>query len=213
MEDFATSLDLKDTYHHSNSPGSQKVPWVPLQWGPLTVSASPVWLIFSPWAFCRVLAPVVVWCHLRGIRLLAHLDDWLLLGSDPVVLAQQTNQVHSMLCDLGWLVSEDKSQLTPLNIFPFIGAVFDPTNNTMLPSTAESSHSVDWLAGWATQWITARDMMEILGHLASLIGIIPLTRLHMRGLQMCLLWQWRAKQDSLRKRIFLDQWVIENLQW
>ena len=62
-----------------------------------------------------------------------------------------------MLYDLGWLVSEDKSQLTPLNIFSFIGAVFDPTNNTVAVNSriqslsglaGRLSHSVDYGQGY-----------------------------------------------------------------
>jgi len=69
-------------------------------------------------------------------------------------------------------------------VFFFIGAVFDPATNAMASSAARV-WSQAGLAGSLskTTWLTATDVMEVLGNLASLKAIAPLARLHMRGLQ------------------------------
>jgi hypothetical protein len=48
------------------------------------------------------------------------------------------------------------------------------------------------------------DMLELLGHLASMIDNIPLARLRMQGLKLCLLRQWRLQCDSLTASISVD---------
>ena len=146
--------------------------------------------------------------------MLAYLDDWLLLGPDAKILLQQTQRVADLLQRLSWVVAAEKSQMSPQPIFPFIGAIFDPTTNTVTASEPRIQ-SLARLTGvlCKTTWLTARDMMEVLGHLASLIAIVPLARLHMRGLQMCLLRQWRTREDRLTKPIILDRMAIHDLEW
>ena len=135
--DFGTSLDLKDAYHHISVLPEHRCFLRFLYKGEhWQFRALPFGLASAPRAFCRVLAPVVAWCHLKGIRLLAYLDDWLLLGPDAQVLAQETQKVYNMLTRLGWLVSMEKSQMTPLPIFPFIRAILAPLNNEVKPSAS-----------------------------------------------------------------------------
>jgi hypothetical protein len=213
--DFGTSLDLKDAYHHiAIHPKHRKFLRFHYQGKHWQFRALPFGLASAPRAFCRVLAPVVGWCHLKGIRLLAYLDDWLLLGEIPEELAMMTEQVCRMLVSLGWLISEEKSQKDPTPIFTFLGAVFAPRANVITPSQARINN-LSRLASRLSKahWLSARDMLEVLGHLASLIGIVPLARLHMRGLQMCMMRQWRMKEDSLYAKVLLDQSAVQDLIW
>ena len=213
--DYATSLDLSDAYHHiAIRPDHRRFLRFVYKGNHWQFRALPFGLSSAPRAFCRVLAPVIAWCHKLGIRLMAYLDDWLLLNQDPVTLSQQTQQVHSMLTSLGWIISEKKSQCTPQRVFPFIGAVFDPTRNLVSASAARIAALSNLTSKWSScHHATARDFMEVLGHLASLIDIVPFARLHMRGLQMCLLRQWRAKQEPLHKLIAVDERATQDLQW
>ena len=141
----------------------------------------------------------------QGLRLLAYLDDWLLLSSEQRKLLSETQTVLQLLEGLGWVLAVAKCQLQPLQRFPFLGANFDTVQNTVSPSEARAS-ALARLAGrlQTLQALRARDMLRLLGHLASMIDIVPLTRLHMRGLQLCLLRQWRPKRDSMLAWITLD---------
>jgi hypothetical protein len=135
--DFATSLDLQDAYLHIPIRPMHKQ-FLRFAYGDdhFQFRALPFGLSSAPRAFCRTLAPVVQWCHFRGLRLLAYLDDWLLLSNNYEKLDSETRAVRQLLVTLGWILAEEKCQLQPLRKFPFLGAVFDTQSNVITPSEA-----------------------------------------------------------------------------
>jgi hypothetical protein len=61
--------------------------------------------------------------------------------------------------------------------------------------------------------VSARSILEILGHMASLIDLVPLNRLNMRSLQVCLLRQWKPKRDKILKLILISENARTDLNW
>ena len=166
---------------------------------------------FSPYLrFCKCPG----WCHSQGFRVMAYLDDWLLIHPDRGTLTTQSQQLLQLLQHLRWIVSYKKSRLTPSLQFPFIGVDFDTMNNSMAPSLdriTNLSHMAPRLLDHPAA--PALTFLEVLGHMASMIEILPKTRLQMRNIQMCLLHQWKAKLESPYKVIWVYQSARDNLLW
>ena len=213
--DFAVSIDLKDAYYHVPIlPSHRKFLRFCYGGRHLQFRALPFGLSSSPRAFCKCLAPIIALFHSRGVRLMAYLDDWLLLNKDPQHLRAQLDTLIKQLEELGWIISYPKSNLSPSQQFSYIGVQFDTLLNVMAPTQARISNLVTMAAQLiACPRAPALRILEVLGHMASLIGILPMTRFYMRGLQLSLLRQWKPKRDHIHQWIQLDQVAVWDLQW
>lgn len=213
--DYAISLDLKDAYYHILiHPAFRKFLRFCLEGHHWQFRALPFGLSSSPRAFCKCLAPILAWCHSRGIRVLAYLDDWLGLNQDARSLRDQSRQLIQILQQLGWVISFPKSHLTPSQQFTYIGVTFDTVLNRMAPTPARADSLASMahqMAGW--QFVPAIRILEILGHMASMIDIVTTARLHMRHLQLSLLRQWKPKRDSLLTSVTISQEARADLLW
>ena len=213
--DMAVSIDLKDAYYHIPIAFHSKQ-YLRFCFGGahFQFRALPFGLSSSPRTFCKCLAPILGWCHSQGFRVMAYLDDWLLIHPDRETLASQSQQLLRLLERLGWIVSYKKSRLAPSLQFPFLGVDFDTRNNAMAPSRdriANLSHMARRLLDYPAA--SALTFLEVLGHMASMIEILPTTRLRMRNIQMCLLHQWKAQLESPYKIIWVYQTARDDLLW
>ena len=211
--DFAISLDLKDAYYHVPvDPAFRKFLRFSFQGSHLQFRALPFGLSSSPRAFCKCLAPILAWCHSQGFRVLAYLDDWLVLNQSSVTLREHSRLLIQKLQHLGWLISFQKSHLTPSQQFTFIGVDFDTVQNRMAPSLSRMDN-LSSMVSLLQVTVPALRILEILGHMASMIDILPTTRLHMRNIQLCLLRQWKPKFNHIRMEITLSPEAKVDLHW
>jgi hypothetical protein len=213
--DWAFSLDLKDAYYHIQVASAfRRYLRFSFQGRHFQFRALPFGLSSSPRTFCKCLAPILSWCHAKGIRTLAYLDDWLTLGQDKNALLAQQRCLLDLLQRLGWIVSYEKSELTPSQRFSFIGITFDTTANHMAPSEERINTLTNMAASLlANPQTTAMRLLEILGHMASTIDILSTARLHMRFLQLDLLRQWKPKKDPPSKVVLLGEASRSDLIW
>ena len=213
--DLAVSVDLKDAYYHVPvAPSFKQYLRFCFKGQHFQFRALPFGLSSSPRAFCKCLAPILASCHAQGHRVLAYLDDWLVLNPRQDQLNHQCSQLIQLLESLGWLVSYKKSQLTPSHRFVFLGVQFDTIQNHMAPSLAR----IDNLVSMAVEMLNRHTapavwFLEILGHMASVMDILPTTRFHMRTIQMCLLHQWKPKRDHVRTNLWIYQAARSDLAW
>src|SRR5690606_36165993 len=87
--------------------------------------ALPFGLSSAPWIFTKLVRQVVRLCRSRGIRLMAYLDDFIILGSSYEECRSHTCFVMDLLKQLGWLVNYNKSSLTPSTMLEYLGFVID----------------------------------------------------------------------------------------
>lgn len=213
--DFTTSLDLKDAYLHVPiHPAHYKYLRFEFMGSHFQFVALPFGLASSPRVFCKVLAPVVEFLRLQGIHLLFYLDDGLLIHHCPKTLLGQTQLVIHTLEKLGWLISPEKSRLVPSQTFVFLGGQFDTVAGTMTPTpdrVCNLRHSSLMVREMSP--VSVHSVLQLLGHIASLIDLVPLTRCHMRGIQFCLHRQWRPSTDPTTTMIHLDHPALADVDW
>ncbi|XP_071852375.1 uncharacterized protein [Apostichopus japonicus] len=96
--------------------------------------ALPFGLATAPRVFTRVAGAVVAHLRKRGVTLYVYLDDWLVVGNSR---SEATNNVHKTLQtlqELGWIVNQKKSRLSPSQTIQFLGAILDFTTGIARPS-------------------------------------------------------------------------------
>jgi hypothetical protein len=112
--DFMTSIDLMDGYLHIPiARESQNL--LQFSWNGrfYRFQALPFGLASAPWVFTKIIRPIVQLCRSRGIRLMAYLDDFIVLGASQQECMENTQFVLHLLERLGWLVNYKKSSLRP----------------------------------------------------------------------------------------------------
>ena len=214
-----TSLDFSDAYFHIPiSQRSRKYLRFFLGKKAYQFTALPFDLATAPLEFTKVVKEVKLMAQARGIRIHQYLDDCLVRAPDQETCRLHTQTLLALCRELGWVVNMEKSELTPQQVFNFVGYWFDLLSGRVLPTQ--------------DRWITLQQKLQFIKgrkscsvrQFMSLIGLLTATekqvwagRLHMRPVQWHLKRHWHVPK-SLEKIIPiplslhppLDWWLEEN---
>ena len=154
------------------------------------------------------------WAHSRGIQLLRYLDDWLVLASSEAVARQHFRELLSLCHSLGIVINDEKSDLVPSQCATYLGMTIDTVAAKVFPTLAW----VEKFLSVAEQFLTvttppAQLWQVLLGHLSSLVRLVPHGRLRMRSLQWHLKTHWSPESDPPDLPIPQFQEVEEDLSW
>mgnify|MGYP001412616885 CR=1 FL=1 len=212
---WATSLDFKDAFFHIPVAESHrrylrfKVAGTHYQF-----RALPFGLTTSPLVFTRVVKAVGAFTHSRGIHLLQYLDDWCLTATSPEEASTQTQWLLQLVEYLGFLVNREKSDLTPAQIFQFVGILFDLKQGRAYPAPHRTEAWLSLARRFQSSTSPPAQMWQmVLGHLTSLEKLVPRGRLFMRPLQFALKDQWDQSSQSQSLPVLLTQEARLALQW
>jgi hypothetical protein len=209
--DFATSIDLADAYFHVGiHPASRS--WLRFVWKGQTFQfrVLPFGLSQSPWVFTKVVSFLVRCVRAQGVRIIAYLDDWLIMAQSVELCSQHTQVVLHKAAVLGFRVNLEKSDLSPSRRFLFLGMQLD----TETWSVAPSAERVGGLQGLLQALLAKRDtsarvLYAVLGRMESMALLLPLARLHKRPLQAQLAARWNQATGDWEDRIPLFPWFRE----
>ena len=212
--EWVTSLDFSDAYFHiSISQRSRKYLRFFLGSKAYQFTALPFGLPTAPLEFTKVVQEVKLVAQARGIRIHQYLDDWLVRAPDQETCQLHTQTLLALCHELGWVVNMEKSELTPQQVFNFVGYRFDLLSGRVLPTQDR----------WITlqqklQFIKGRDCCSV-RQFMSLIGLLTATekqvwagRLHMRPVQWHLKRHWHVP-ESLEKIIPVPLSLHPHLDW
>ena len=96
--------------------------------------ALPFGLAMAPLEFTKVVKEVKLMAQARGIRIHQYLDNWLLRARCLATCLQHTRTLLDLCQELGWVVNMKKSELTPQQVFNFVGYRFDLKTSRVLPT-------------------------------------------------------------------------------
>lgn len=133
---YMCSLDLKDAYFVVNvHPKSRKFLRLSFEGNLWQFTCLPFGLCTSPFIFSKMLKPILSLLRHQGILCVNYLDDFVILSNTKDNCAKSTAYVIDMLKNLGFVINEKKSSLSPSRICTFLGFVYDTTSMTLqLPS-------------------------------------------------------------------------------
>ena len=197
--DWLATIDLKDAYLQVPvHPGSRR--FLRFRWEEhsLQFSALCFGLSTAPQVFTRMMSPVAATMHRQGVRLRLYLDDWLLLAPSQQEAAAAVRVLLRLCAELGIRINHSKSQLAPTQALIYLGMAIHTVSLRAFPAQARVDNFLQVLRNFlASSRPTAKLWLSLLGHMSSLIHLVPGSRMRMRALQLHLRRQWdRSIDDS-----------------
>ena len=144
-------------------------------------------LTTSPEVFTKVMAPIAVFLHRIGIRIVRYLDDWIILASSREEAVWARDQVLLLCQELGVVVNLQKSCLTPSQAAVYLGVSIDLLTLRASPTPLR----IERFLSIVDEFLSSREQPAtfwrvLLGHMASLILLVPGGQLRTRSLQLTL---------------------------
>ncbi len=132
--DWATSLDLTDGYFHIPiAPWFRKYLRFVINGKVFQFRALPFGLSTAPMIFTRMLSPLSVYLHSRGIQIHRYIDDLLIRSQSRGQCLKWTQELLDLLYRLGLGVNLENSDLDPSQDFVYIGVRFLTALGVMVP--------------------------------------------------------------------------------
>ena len=207
------SLDLQDAYlqvpvHHD----SRRFLRFVLDGKPFQFRVLCFGLTTAPQVFTRIIATVSAILHKYGVRMLRYLDDWLILASSEIACLQSRDRLLAVCTELGIQVNLTKSSLIPSQSIVYLGMEILSLPFIARPTPTRADNLIRLIEEFlSTSSPPAFLWRRLLGHLSSLILLVPGGMIRMRLLQLCLKDQWDFLDDQ-----FQVSWSLlcrENLLW
>ena len=124
--DWMTKVDLKDAYFmipiHSSD---RSALCFQVQSRHYQYTCLPFGLSCAPWVFTKTLKPVLTLLRELGVRLVAYIDDVLVLAETADKVRDHTNGLIYLLENLGFLVHPEKTVREPTKEIEFLGMIVD----------------------------------------------------------------------------------------
>eukprot|EP01113_Clastostelium_recurvatum_P021796 TRINITY_DN2587_c0_g2_i1.p2 TRINITY_DN2587_c0_g2~~TRINITY_DN2587_c0_g2_i1.p2 ORF type:complete len:510 (-),score=73.18 TRINITY_DN2587_c0_g2_i1:1021-2550(-) len=211
--DYMTKIDLKDGFFHLEIPERDRT-YFGFQWR----GEYYVYNVFgfgcnvTPHTFCKMLRPVIEHLRSLGVRILAYMDDFIILGRTRAECLHSTHLTLEALRHLGWHVKASKSHLEPTQRLEFLGLEVDctgplPMLRVPYKKRKNLKHEISRLL--AVQGpVPARHLARVLGLCVSLTRAVIPARRFLRQAFACL-----SQKSSWNSTIWLTKGARENLLW
>ena len=212
--EWVTSLDLTDAYFHIPiHPRFQKYLRFNVGDRSYQFTALPFGIATGPLQFTMVAKQVKLMALAEGIRIHQYIDDWLMRAKTKQQCQENTHRLIHLVQSLGWIINFQKTDLIPTQEIEFLGYKFDLRVGLVFPTQKK----IDCLLEKTVSMLKAtqtypRELMSLIGSMASMEKTIPLGHLHMRPLQWYLKTHWRYPQ-SLDIPVPVSQVLKQHLQW
>ena len=213
--DYMTTLDLKDAYLsvpiHRDSQKFLQFLWRNKCYAFQGLCFG---LNTAPRVFTKLLKPIAAYLRKRGVRMILYLDDFLILGSSYQEVQRNTFMAVTLLENLGFTVSREKSRLIPTQVINFLGFVINSTLETLsLPEEKVLKVESMCKSAILNPTMPARQVVSLLGTLESCRLAIWQAPLHFRYLQIQLIHALHENDQNFDVTVLLDYNSLRELKW
>ena len=217
-DDFATSLDLKSAFNHLIV-NSELRPYLAFAFRGKSYCyrAMPFGAKHAPRLFTKALSFAIRFARINwDLRIVAYMDDILLLHQDPVYLQTATLQLAIFLEQLGWTINREKSEFFPKRQITFLGwnIDFQSLSLSMTPDTRTSSLKLlkEWIPrAYSGSSVPTRSFASLIGSLQSLRAQLPRAGLYLRALHTNL--TQGVHSSGWNGKVTLNRRIISELLW
>lgn len=212
---WATSLDLRDAYLHvpihTNHQGYLQFTY---RHKTYQFRCLPFGLSTAPRVFTRITKVVAAALRRQQIHIFMYLDDWLIVGPSYSDTLQSLSRTIQLTQELGFIINAEKSSLVPSQNPVFLGASLNMTAGKASPTMERCLALEECIRLFLTSsTLPARAWLRLLGFMASLVDLVPWCRLHMRPLQLHLLFHYRPRRDIITKPVPVSPLIQSHLEW
>jgi hypothetical protein len=179
----------------------------------LEFACLPFGLASTPRVFTKLTKPVLSVLRQRGIRLIAYLDDFLIMAESAQLALQHEATALNLLEGLGFVVNYPKSLLTPSHQIEFLGFVVNSASMTLsLPKDKIKKVLQNCQQLLDNPVTSVRELSKFLGLLSSSIQAVFPASLHYHYLQQAKNFVLK-RQKSYEALVNLDSEALQEVQW
>ena len=171
----------------------------------------------APRVFTKIFNPVLAYFKFLGFRVI-FIDDLILIASSYDECLRQLEVLKQTLCELGFTVNVEKSQLVPVNEILYLGFIINSiAMRLQLPVVKLEKIVFVCKALLAKHQPSVRDVARVTGLLVSALPAVNYLEMLYRSLELCKTLTLSGSLDyektlSLSSQAHSDlQWVIENI--
>ena len=212
--DFLVKLDLKDAYFTLPlGQGSRKL--VNFEWKGdcFEFQVLCFGLASAPRLFTKTLKIPISILRKLGVRLIAYLDDFLLLGRSKKEIMRARDSMIFILEQLGFIINYGKSILTPCKRLEFLGVIVDSNTMTLsLPDNKVQNLTQICQKAESSKSMTAQNLAKLVGKLAATMPAVTHSMIQIRYLQRCLRSSLQTN-PSYQANIILSRKALLELKW
>jgi len=207
LQPHAVSVDLEDAYFHvAVLPEHRKYLRFGYRGNVFEFQVLPFGLSTAPRTFTRIVKCISAFLKTQGVDMFQYLDDWLIWAITYQILIRSRELTLRWTHQLGFLINEKKSDLTPTVLPGFIGSEIDLWGQRALPSRERVKTMTEAARNLLRMTNpTARQWRSFLGHVASLIDLVPLARTQARAIQFNFADHWAQRSEPDRQVVPPDR--------
>ena len=218
QNDWATSLDLKNAFNHLRVQKASR-PYLAFRFRGKSYMyrAMPFGAKHAPRLFTKALSFAIAFIRRHwSVRLVAYMDDILLLHQDPHYLQIATLQIAIYLQSLGWTISAEKCELTPKQTITFLGWRFDFRSLSLKMTDTMRTALTDMLREWISKaylgsTVPTRSFASLIGSLSFLRAQLPRASLYLKALHSNL--THGVNSNGWNGSVTLRRTIISELLW
>ena len=170
----------------------------------------PFGLSSAPRTFTKVLKPILAILRRTGIRLVAYLDDILIMNSTQGGARENILALRNILENLGFIINLEKSIFHPQQVIEFLGVIVNSIEMQFaLPEDKVTSILKECKQMVRKQTTTLSQLSHIIGKFTSCKIAVLQAPLHYRGLQHLK----NSNVNNEKTAIPLDDHSKEDLYW
>lgn len=212
--DFMANLDLKDAYLlikiHTESRKFLRFVW---ENSTYELNVLPFGLNTAPYVFTKMMKPIAKLLRTCGYLSKIYLDDLLLIGRSYKECLDNIVITTKLLCSLGFIINEEKSNLIPSNCCKFLGFNIDSKKFIIsLPDEKRAHLRHQILNMMNLRKCTIRKFSQLVGYLISACPAIEYSMLYTKELERCKFLNLKEHNDYDRKMRIPDS-LQTDLQW
>lgn len=166
----------------------------------------------APWAFTKLLKPVVSFLREQGIKIIVYLDDFLILNVSRSKLAQQVDTVKNLLHSLGFVINLEKSRPIPTQVMEFLGLEIDSRAMSLsLPTSKRAAIIALCKKLKSGTGASLRDLATFLGNFAWAAVAVPFALAHVRGIQHRYIAGLKSARGVIQSKVPIDKNAREDI--
>jgi len=184
--DFMAKIDLQDAYYLIPIADKDKK-FLRFRYNEhyYEFQCMPFGLSTAPRVFTKLMKPVLAILREKGHKIVAYLDDLLLLGKSAFEVNCIVTDCLGLLSYLGLIINEKKSELEPQQNLEYLGFVFDSIKMSMsLPKRKVISISKLLKSLLRSKTITIQFLSEVLGTLVAATPAVSYSLVYTKQLEM-----------------------------
>lgn len=141
--DYLMTADLQDGYFHVLMKPKYRS-YLGFQWRNQYYQYNflPFGLAVFLWIFTKLVRPTIEYLKKREIRILAYMDDFILMASTLQQAISQRKVFLGTLQKLGWFISIEKSNLLPLQKQEFLGMQINTSTTPQYQISSKKLHNI-----------------------------------------------------------------------